>query len=74
VYRPVPPDPLSSFDAFDDYVGRYAEVGIDEIIFYWPPLPNFLEERPIEPSQQALFERIALERFPAFQRQGGATK
>jgi len=74
VYRPVPPDPLSSFDAFDDYVGRYAEAGIDEIIFYWPPLLNFLEGRTVETSQQALFERIALERFPAFQRQGGTTK
>lgn len=74
VYRPVPPDPLSSFDAFDDYVGRYAEVGIDEIIFYWPPLQNFLEGRPIEISQQVLFERIALERFPVFRKQDGATK
>lgn len=67
VYRPVSPDPLSSLDAFDDYVGRYAEVGIDEIIFYWPPLANFLEGRPIAAAQQALFERIAVERFPPFQ-------
>ncbi len=67
VYRPVPPDPLSSLDAFDDYVGRYAEIGIDEIIFYWPPLANFLEGRPISAEQQAVFERIARERFPAWQ-------
>ena len=63
VYRPVPPDPLSSLDAFDEYVGRYAEIGIGEIIFYWPPLHNFLEKRPIEAAQQALFERIATERL-----------
>ncbi len=67
VYRPVPPDPLSSLDAFDDYAGRYAEIGIDEIIFYWPPLANFLEGRPISAEQQAVFERIARERFPAWQ-------
>lgn len=66
VYRPVPPDPLSSVTAFDDYVGRYAEIGIDEIIFYWPPLPNFLEQRPISAEQQATLERIASDRFPAW--------
>ena len=63
-YRPAPPDPLSSLDAFDEYVSRYAEIGISEIIFYWPPLLNFLEKRPISAAQQALFERIAIERFP----------
>ncbi|HHY58737.1 MAG TPA: LLM class flavin-dependent oxidoreductase [Chloroflexi bacterium] len=67
VYRPVSPDPLSSLAAFDDYVGRYAEIGIDEIIFYWPPLTNFLERRPLSAEQQAIFERIALERFPKLQ-------
>lgn len=67
VYRPVAPDPLSSLDAFDDYVGRYVEIGIDEIIFYWPPLVNVLEGRQIALEQQALFERIATERFPRFQ-------
>lgn len=67
VYRPVPPDPLSSLDAFDEYVGRYAEIGINEIIFYWPPLLNFLEKRPIEAAQRALLEQIALERFPRLQ-------
>jgi len=66
VYRPVPPDPLSSLDAFDDYVGRYADIGINEIIFYWPPLPNFLNKQPITAEQQALFERIAIEKFPRF--------
>jgi alkanesulfonate monooxygenase SsuD/methylene tetrahydromethanopterin reductase-like flavin-dependent oxidoreductase (luciferase family) len=73
VYRPVPPDPLSSLDAFDEYVGRYADIGITEIIFYWPPLLNFLEKRPIDVAQQTLFERIALERFPTLQGRAGAT-
>ena len=72
VYRPVPPDPLSSLDAFDEYVGRYAEIGINEIIFYWPPLTNVIEKQPISATQQALFERIALERFPTLQGRAGS--
>jgi alkanesulfonate monooxygenase SsuD/methylene tetrahydromethanopterin reductase-like flavin-dependent oxidoreductase (luciferase family) len=72
VYRPVPPDPLSSLNAFDEYVGHYAEIGINEIIFYWPPLANVIEEQPISAAQQALFERIALERFPTFQGRAGS--
>lgn len=75
-YRPVV-DPLSSLDAFDEYVGRYREIGIDEISFYWPPLDNLFPRRagstdeqpvfeaaqPISPTQQATFERIAVERI-----------
>ncbi len=75
-YRPAV-DPLSSLDAFDEYVGRYREIGIDEIVFYWPPLDNlfprrpgspdeapvFDAKRPVSPAQQAAFERIATERI-----------
>ncbi len=72
-YRPIV-DPLSSLDAFDEYVGRYREIGIDEVIFYWPPLDNLLvrgangrpafeEARSISPEQQAAFKRIAMERI-----------
>lgn len=75
-YRPIV-DPLSSLDAFDEYVGRYSEIGIDEISFYWPPLDNlfprqlgssddrpvFRAARPISPEQQETFERIGLERI-----------
>ena len=72
-YRPLV-DPLSSLDAFDEYVGSYQELGIDEVVFYWPPLDNILvrgpEGRPIfegrralTPAQQAAFERIALDRI-----------
>jgi hypothetical protein len=58
------PDPLSSLDAFDTYVGTYAEIGIDELILYWPP-PDllFAAPGPIPPQRQALFERIAAERI-----------
>ncbi len=61
-YRPVP-DPLASLDAFDAYVGAYREIGIEEITFYWPPLPNVVEERPLSAEQQATFERIAARRL-----------
>jgi hypothetical protein len=75
-YQPVV-DPLSSLDAFDEYVGRYREIGIDEVIFYWPPLDNLAPQRPgsmddqpvfdplrpVSPAQQAIFERIAVERI-----------
>jgi alkanesulfonate monooxygenase SsuD/methylene tetrahydromethanopterin reductase-like flavin-dependent oxidoreductase (luciferase family) len=75
-YRPST-DPLASVDAFDEYVGRYGEIGVSEIVFYWPPLDNlfpgrsdfpagstdFEEARPISPSQQAAFEKIAAERI-----------
>jgi len=62
-YQPVP-DPLASLDAFDEYVGRYRAIGIDEITFYWPPLDNVVARQPITAGQQALFERIASERLP----------
>jgi len=74
-YRPRI-DPLSSLDAFDEYVGCYREIGIDEIIFYWPPLDNlfpksaqpkpssrFSESTPLTASQIRAFERIASERI-----------
>ena len=55
-------DPLSSLGAFDEFVGRYAEVGMDEFVFYWPPFGNLRRKEPISPGQQATFERIAAER------------
>ncbi|HEY7032415.1 MAG TPA: LLM class flavin-dependent oxidoreductase [Thermomicrobiales bacterium] len=75
-YRPQV-DPLGSLDAFDEYVGRYREIGIDEVAFYWPPLDNIFPRRrgsadpepvfdpplPVSASQQATFERIAAERI-----------
>jgi alkanesulfonate monooxygenase SsuD/methylene tetrahydromethanopterin reductase-like flavin-dependent oxidoreductase (luciferase family) len=61
-YRPVP-DPLSSLDAFDEYVGAFREIGIEEIIFYWPPLPNFIEKQPVSTKQWTILEKIVAERF-----------
>ena len=57
------PVPLSSLDAFDEFVGRYAEVGIEEFVFYWPPIANVLGGEPISATQQATFEQIAAERI-----------
>jgi alkanesulfonate monooxygenase SsuD/methylene tetrahydromethanopterin reductase-like flavin-dependent oxidoreductase (luciferase family) len=63
-YRPVP-DPLTSRDAFDEYAGTYREIGIEEVVFYWPPLRNVIEGLPISAQQQAAFERIAADRIRA---------
>jgi alkanesulfonate monooxygenase SsuD/methylene tetrahydromethanopterin reductase-like flavin-dependent oxidoreductase (luciferase family) len=60
-YHPVP-DPLSSLDAFDEYVGAYRELGIEEIVFYWPPTEDAVARREPSPRQQAAFERIAAQR------------
>jgi alkanesulfonate monooxygenase SsuD/methylene tetrahydromethanopterin reductase-like flavin-dependent oxidoreductase (luciferase family) len=59
--NPVP-NPLTSLAAFDEYVGAYAEIGIDELIFYWPPLAYIDERGPVPGEVQARFERIATER------------
>jgi alkanesulfonate monooxygenase SsuD/methylene tetrahydromethanopterin reductase-like flavin-dependent oxidoreductase (luciferase family) len=56
------PVPLSSLDAFDEFVGRYAAVGIEEFVFYWPPIANVRSGEPISAAQQATFEQIAGER------------
>jgi alkanesulfonate monooxygenase SsuD/methylene tetrahydromethanopterin reductase-like flavin-dependent oxidoreductase (luciferase family) len=61
-YR-VQTDPLSSLDAFDEFVGHYAGAGIDEFIFYWPPVENLKRKEAVSRSQQATLERIAAERF-----------
>jgi alkanesulfonate monooxygenase SsuD/methylene tetrahydromethanopterin reductase-like flavin-dependent oxidoreductase (luciferase family) len=60
--NPVP-DPFTSLDAFDEYVGAYQEIGIDELIVYWPPIEYFGERGSIPVADQARFERIASERI-----------
>ena len=58
------PDPFSSLDAFDEYVGAYEAIGIDEIIFYWPPVEHAYGERtPVPPEAQSRYERIAAQRI-----------
>ena len=55
-------DPLSSIEAFDEFVGRYADVGIDGFTFYWPPLASLRRQEPVPHEARAAFERIAAER------------
>lgn len=47
--------PLDSLDAFVDYAGRYARLGVTEIVLHWPiPDSSFAAD-------PAVFERIAAE-------------
>jgi len=56
------PDPFSSLDAFDEYVGAFQEIGIDEIIFYWPPIELFAHRGPVPSDLQGRFDDIAAQR------------
>lgn len=49
----LPADPWESIDAFDEIVGRYRDVGINEFIIDAPDQPQF-----------AMLERIATEAIP----------
>ncbi len=68
-YR-VSPDLFSSADAFADYVGRYREVGVDELVFYWPTDPETFERAP---KHEQAFERIASETIPPLREAAAAT-
>lgn len=48
--------PLSSPGAFEDFVGSYREIGIDEFIFYYPPSEFYSDAGP---DQDAVLERVA---------------
>ncbi|MFH8793900.1 LLM class flavin-dependent oxidoreductase [Streptomyces sp. NPDC017941] len=51
----TPDRPLASFDAFVDFAGRHAALGVDEIVLHWPlPGTDFAAD-------EKLFERIATE-------------
>ena len=56
-------DPLSSLDAFDEYVGLYRDAGIGECIFYWPPLASVRGGEPVSNAERATFDRITKERI-----------
>jgi alkanesulfonate monooxygenase SsuD/methylene tetrahydromethanopterin reductase-like flavin-dependent oxidoreductase (luciferase family) len=57
------PDPFSSLDAFDEYVGGYGAIGIDQIIFYWPPMElQYGGHGPVPAELEKRYERIAAER------------
>ncbi len=64
------PDPFAALDAFDEYVEAYTEIGIDELIFYWPPIELFGERGPVPAEMQARFERVAAQRIAP----GGASR
>ncbi|WP_187363903.1 LLM class flavin-dependent oxidoreductase [Streptomyces piniterrae] len=51
----TPDRPLDSFDAFVDFAGAHAELGIDELVIHWPIADSLFE------ADLALFERIATE-------------
>jgi alkanesulfonate monooxygenase SsuD/methylene tetrahydromethanopterin reductase-like flavin-dependent oxidoreductase (luciferase family) len=58
------PDPFSSLDAFDEYVGGYEAIGIGELMFYWPPIEySYGQRSPVPVEFQARFERIAAARI-----------
>lgn len=61
VFRPET-DPFASLGAFDDVVGAYADLDLEEIIVYWPPLGQAFEEPP-SATDEARFERIAAQRI-----------
>ena len=57
-------DPLSSIDAFDEFVGSYAELGFDEFVFYWPStVATFRERREMTTAERSTVERIAASRL-----------
>ncbi len=51
----TPDRPLDSMDAFVDFAGRHAELGIDELVLHWPIADSVFE------ADTALFERIVTE-------------
>ena len=58
------PDPFSSLGAFDEFVAGYDAIGIDELIFYWPPIEySYGRRSPVPAEVQARFERIAAARI-----------
>lgn len=61
----APVDPLSSLAAFDEFVGRYADVGINEFVFYWPPPAVLRHGGQPSAEQRRDVERIASARFGA---------
>jgi alkanesulfonate monooxygenase SsuD/methylene tetrahydromethanopterin reductase-like flavin-dependent oxidoreductase (luciferase family) len=54
----TPDRPFSSIDAFEDFVGRYRAIGIDEFIFFYKP----------RHATKELWERVATEVLPRLRR------
>lgn len=58
-------DPLSSLDAFDEFVEGHSAVGIQGFVFYWPPIGNLRRQEPLSAAQRSTLERIAAHRSPS---------
>lgn len=56
-------DPLTSLDAFDDFVGAFSTAGIQEFVFHWPPTADLRARRPVDEGRRREVERIAAARF-----------
>ncbi len=54
---------FGSVGGFEEYVGRYQELGFDECIVYWPAEPGTFAPRP---EQEAVMERVAADVLPRF--------
>ena len=52
---------FGSTGAFEDYAGRYAELGFDDCVVYWPADPGTFAPRP---DQEAVMERVAADVLP----------
>ena len=53
--------PFESVDGFEEYVGRYRELGFDEVICYWPSEPQTFGRLP---EGEAVMERVATDVLP----------
>ena len=53
---------FASLDAFDTVIGAYAELGLDEVDLYWPPLDQAFDDPAPSPADESRFERIAAQR------------
>ncbi len=60
--------PFASLDAFNDFIGRYSQIGFSEFIFYYdcPGMP------PDKSLTHEMIERIATEAIPALRAQNKA--
>lgn len=59
-----------STDAFEDYVGRYRELGFDECIVYWPTEPGTFAP---QPKEEAVMERVAADILPRYRADAAKT-
>jgi len=52
-------DIFPSLDAYDEYAGRFREIGMDELVLYWPEGPDGVRDAPAE----RVLEQIAATRL-----------